>query len=480
MRRKNRTYFAILFVGWLFLAGGVNAQFTDSSKKVLSLDEFLNLVKEHHPLSIQAELQLLKGEAALTKARGGLDPKLMSDLRQKYYSSKDYYSLLDAGLKVPTWIGLDIKAGYEQNEGVFLNPENNVPSNGLVYAGLSMPIGRGLFIDQRRAELKKAKIFVEATQADRRNLLNELMLESAKAYWNWFEAYHDVEVFKEAIEAAEFRFEFVRSGAEQGDRPSIDTLEAGIQVQARQVSYQESKLNLLNSIAILSVFLWADGQLPLEIDTNIIPMSMEDATQIALENDLNPAWDTLIVNHPELLSSQFKIDQYEVDRRLKKENLKPVLNLKYNAINEPINGDVIANYSVANYNWGFQFAMPLFLRKERGDLRLANVKIQEAEFALTTKRQMLLNKARVYVNQTNITRDQIELFSRTVTDYSGLLRGERVMFDGGESSLFMVNSREVSYINARIKLINLVTKNRKAKVSFLHSLGVLSDELNGQ
>jgi hypothetical protein len=86
----------------------------------------------------QAQLQLEKGEANVLKARGGFDPRINSDLDQKYYKGSQYYSLFNSGLKIPTWYGIEFGAGFEQNQGSNLNPENILPQSGLAYAGMSV------------------------------------------------------------------------------------------------------------------------------------------------------------------------------------------------------------------------------------------------------------------------------------------------------------------------------------------------------
>ena len=48
------------------------------------------------------------------------------------------------------------------------------------------------------------------------------------------------------------------------------------------------------------------------------------------------------------------------------------------------------------------------------------------------------------------------------------------MFEIGESSLFMVNSREMDYIQAQLKLIELISKNQTAYIGTLHALGTLN------
>ena len=150
----------------------------DSVITTLTFESFMNRVKTHHPIAMQADLKLNQGDAYLRKARGNFDPKAYSDVSQKYFTDKQYYSIINSGLKVPTWYGIEVSGGYSQNEGVFLNPENNNPAAGLWHAGVSVSVGKGLFIDERRAELKKAKIYIESTIAERTLLYNELLYDA--------------------------------------------------------------------------------------------------------------------------------------------------------------------------------------------------------------------------------------------------------------------------------------------------------------
>jgi outer membrane protein TolC len=441
---------------------------------LLIFDAFMDQVKTHHPLAMQADLRLDKGAAKLRKARGGFDPKVFSDVSQKYFSDKQYYSVINSGLKIPTWYGIEVKSGYTENDGVFLNPQNSTPGAGLWYAGVSVPIGQGLFIDQRRAVLKKAKIYQESTTAERDLLYNELLYSAGKAYWNWFENYNTIKVYQNALEIGQQRFEAVKQGALFGDKPNIDTVEASIQVQNTILKLQEAKLNYKNATAMLSVYLWADGIVPLEVSEITRPIDSQDLGTVSAKQELNDALDSLTNRHPLLQQYQFKIDQLKIDEKWKKEQIKPTLNLKYNAINRPVGNDAFANYNVNNYTWGVEFNMPIFLRKERGALELAKLKINDAELELVAKQAAINYKAIAALNSLETTQQQITLFAKTVSDYSKLLNGERRMFNAGESSLFMVNSRESGYINTQLKYIQLLTKNHKASLELDYAIGLLS------
>ncbi len=78
------------------------------------------------------------------------------------------------------------------------------------------------------------------------------------------------------------------------------------------------------------------------------------------------------------------------------------------------------------------------------------------------------------INEFETTQGHIELYTKTTQDYNGLLDGERQLFNNGESSLFLVNSRELGFINAQIKLIELVTKNKNAVLKLNYALGNLN------
>jgi hypothetical protein len=47
----------------------------------------------------------------------------------------------------------------------YLNPENTVPNAGLTSLGISVPLGQGLFINQRMADLRKAKMQMHNKQS---------------------------------------------------------------------------------------------------------------------------------------------------------------------------------------------------------------------------------------------------------------------------------------------------------------------------
>ncbi|PKR81092.1 hypothetical protein CW751_05780 [Brumimicrobium salinarum] len=145
---------------------------------------------------------------------------------------------------------------------------------------------------------------------------------------------------------------------------------------------QDAILAYKNANAELEVYLWNQDGVPLELTDDIAPPSSNQ-----FENKLDLAsmklhLDSLIENHPKLAKKQMYLEQLHIQRQLDLERLKPKFDLKYNALNEPIDGDIIQGYSINNYNWGLSFKMPVFLRKERGQLQKTNITILENNMRL--------------------------------------------------------------------------------------------------
>jgi outer membrane protein TolC len=443
------------------------------TQEVLSEKEYYQFILLNHPLVKQAGIKPQMGESQLLKAKGGFDPKLFTQYDTKNYKGESYYQKLNAGLSIPTWYGIQIKSGFESNSGPFLSSEDKTPAGGLWYGGISVNLAQGMIIDQRRAELFKARIYQESTLQEQRLLLNELVYESGYAYWDWFLAHYSKAVLQNSYELALVRLQGVKISAELGDRPIIDTVEARIQVQSRQSLLNYYQTDLLNAKVKLETFLWTELQEPLEVDETTLPLALDsvDFEIFPLLSEIEV--DSLAENHPYLNMNNLKIKSLEIDQRLKREQLKPTLNLSYNFINEPINYNPITNLSPNNNKIGVQFEMPLLFRKERGDLELAKLKVQDEQLSYVSNKVYLKAKIKKAQNDVLNAQNQLDIYRQTVLDSRQLFEAEKTMFEQGESSLFLVNAREMTFIQANLKYLEVLSKYQQALLTLRFSIANL-------
>ncbi len=463
-----------LLVFGLFLALSLHGQRVDTL--TLNFREYLGYVKKYHPIAKQAELVIAVGEANLMKARGGFDPKVEVDYNRKKFKGTEYYDQLNATFKIPTWYGVELKGNFEQTDGDFLNPVQSLPDDGLYSAGVSFSLGQGFLANNRMATLRKAKYFREQTLAERDLLVNEILFEASVAYFDWIQTFNDREIYRNFLDNAAIRFEGVKERAISGDIAAIDTVEAKIAYQNRALSLTQAEVALRNAALKLSNFLWMPDDVPVELEDNVIPdTSLQNDIDIALEI-LGKSLDSFTIeNHPKIKSLGLKIDQLVIDRRLKTNNLLPKIDLEYNFLTET--PEMINSLGSENYKSGLNISLPLFLRKERGDLKLAKFKVRDAEYEYNNAAVTITNKILAIYNELDSFEKQNQLVYDIVSNYDALLSGEERKFSFGESSLFLINSRERSLIDAKLKQNELQNKFFKAKAKLFQSLAINPENL---
>jgi outer membrane protein TolC len=441
-----RLIFSILF----FIGFNVFGQ--ENPSKEFTYNEFLGYVKKYHPLVKIANLNINEAQANLMMSRGGFDPKVEVDFDQKKFKDSEYYSILNSSFKIPTWYGIELKAGFDNNEGIYLNPENTVPNQGLTSFGVSIPVGQGLFINQRMADVRKAKIQIKLSQAEQQLEAINVLYEASIAYFNWKKNYNEVNLYENYLTNAKVRFKGIKISIEQGDKPAIDSVEAGIIVRNRELSLEDSNLKLAKAKLELSNFLWLENNIPLELQDDLIPEDKLEftITETLRTNDL--LQNASIENHPKINAWQAKIDMLNVERKLKANMLLPKLDFGYSYLSEP---SYIDNYRFEDYKIGVNFSFPLFLRKERGSLKLAKYKIQDAEYNLSLERLQLTNKINAQQTEINSLNRQIDIIEKLVVDYQTMLSSEERLFSFGESSIFLINSRENNLVSSQLSKINI-------------------------
>jgi outer membrane protein TolC len=451
-----------------------NAQEPD--KLVLGFKEYLGYVKKYHPVAKQAELKIEMGQANLMRSRGGFDPMLEIDYDRKEFKGTEYYDRLNATFKIPTWFGIDLKGNFEQNNGDFLNPENLVPIDGLYSAGVSMSVGQGIWVNERMATLRKAKFFREQSKVDRDLQVNQILFEASLAYFNWLQAYQDQQIYQNFLENAEVRLTGVRTNARLGEVPAIDTLEARIAKQDRALNLEQAKVRLMEKTLGLSNFLWLNDNIPVELNPGIVPdIDLEEQIDITLEILGKPLDSFTIQNHPKLKSLGYKIDGLQVEKNMKANKLLPVIDLEYNFLTGT--PDFVTSFENQGYKGGLNFKLPLFLRKERGDLKLAKLKLKDAEFELDYTEIQIRNKTLAIYRELESFEAQNALIKEIVANYNTLLLAEERKFSFGESSLFLINTREGKLIDAELKRNEVRNKYFTAKAKLFNSLAVMPENL---
>ncbi len=102
------------------------------------------------------------------------------------------------------------------------------------------------------------------------------------------------------------------------------------------------------------------------------------------------------------------------------------------------------------------------------------VKIMETRLDQVQKQLDLHLKIRKYHNEFSVLKEQIGLQTLNYGNYQRLLEAEQTLFGNGESSLFLINSRENKVLEAQQKLIELKAKFFKTAYAVQWTAGLLN------
>lgn len=453
---KSRNSIIILFA--LLFCQLFSAQ--DSLR--ISAREFIAIVKAYHPLAIKYQLQNKIAKSEITRARGNFDPVLGGKLGEKNIDGVQYYRQKNLELGIPTWYGIDLTGSYNYLDGEKIN--NSDTKGGLYQFGITVPLAKNLLYDKRRALLEQAKYALTMTEAEQAVLTNDLLLEAENTYWEWVKNFEIYRLQQKAVAINKSRLELTKKTYEFGERPAIDTVEAASQLQSFQLQERDAFLNFVKSTQDLQLFLWKENQEMYDMTSMIYPAD-NTANSEAFSN-FEMLVQTMDTQNPERHLSVLYYFQkgniLESERKLKWQSFLPKLDFTYNFFNkENYRADYLPLFD-NNFQYGLKLEIPLFQREAKANYQIAKLKIEQNALDTQVKKREIETKIQTYKNEIMNYHSQIDIARNNLTNYQRLLQAEEIRYSNGESSLFLINSRENKMIDAQEKFILLNNKFLKS------------------
>jgi outer membrane protein TolC len=419
-------------------------------RDTLSLTTYLDRIADHYPLIKKANIYEDIADAYVLQGRGAFDPVISSSYQSKQYEETNYFTVWQTDVKIPTRLPLDFSLGYENNDGTYLNPENTVPQNGLIYGTVNLSLLRGLMFDPQRYTLQTAALKGVKSSIEKDLLTRDVFYQALLTYLEWAGAQIENNVLRNYRDAVQERHVNIIGLVMNGDKPTIDTIESRMILNTATKMFLESTQRLITARQKVELFLWnADGQ-PLALIQDIQPEPLENLVQ-QLENFtavFAPGFD----NDPLLRKIQNEIDLMEVERQLEKQNFLPRVDLKYNTIVTPGDQSVPTTFSVNNYKFGFGVEVPILNRKAKGAVRFNEYVIEQNRQDYMQYRKQLMNTYANLLLNKGVQMDIIEVGQEKIENCQALYQAENIKFEMGESSVFMVNQRERSLLEAKMDL----------------------------
>lgn len=467
MRRFLTTVIWVNYLN-LFFCLSVNAQ----DKEMFTAETFIQLVKQYHPVARQANLVREKAAADLLSAKGGFDPAFEMNSSGKSLDGVSYYQYTNPELKIPTRLGVNLKAGFENSSGQFSDPQltNGVAS----YMGIEVSLLNGLLTDKMRTVLQQAKIYQQQSEQERLIMINDLLFNAYITYWEWTGAYKLYQVYNSYLEVADKRNRLVGISFQNGDRAMADTIEAYAQLQNYRLLQAEALLELNKKTLDLSFYLWRENGEPYLLPPGFLPDTVQFSNWVPVP-DTSLLLTEVSFNHPLLKTTQFKLRVLEAERKLKFQNLLPVVNLQANLLSKDYfqYKNFTSLYLENNYKLGINVKVPLLFRQGRGEYKNIKLKIKDTDLELAKKTWEIQNKIRQYFTEVVQFQNQLQTANEMSKAYIALLRTEELKFSQGESSLFLINTRENKTLEMQQKIIELQLKYMKAGYAIQWASGLI-------
>ena len=419
----------------------------------LSIESFLTLVEQHHPISYQINNNLKQGELKIRVAQGGFEPVIDASFSKKSFEGKDYYTKFGSSLEIPIWFGLSAETGYEINSGDFINPEIRTSATGLWYSGVNINLIQNLTYNERMANLDRANIINNLTIEEQKIAKNELLRDASLKYWEWFSAYRKLQMHQDILTLSKERFEFTKNLFAVGEKSKMDTIESQSQYLNRKISYDKQLAEFKISENKLNIFLWKDGVVPIEIK-NLTPSNEIINFNIEMNN-----LDSIVHNHSLIKISNYELNLKNVELKMSRQKALPKLDVNLYYLDNP--GAKIKGEWYNNSYLGMKFKYPILSIQARNKMKIKGLEIENKKMDILMKQQSLYVKMQNVFLNNQVLKQNLADIETLVNSTETLLDNEQSKFKFGETTLLKVNLRENYLINSRLKEIELFEKYQK-------------------
>ena len=365
--------------------------------------------------------------------------------------------------------GADLYAGYKISEGDFpiYEDENFTNTGGAVKVGLLFSLLRDRDVDERRIGIDNADIDLRRAELD--VLLTRIGVQrrALVAYWRWVAAGRQVDVYQNLLDIALQRQQALERQVERGARARIFLTENMQNITRRRSLLTSATRDLQQAANTLSLYYQdARGEPRLPTTDELPESDPADALAAGMlpsATDIAPA----LQRRPELGLLQATIERERNRIALAENSLKPRLDFKVE-VQEGLGavGEGGVSRDSTDTIVGLTFSVPLQRRSERGRLERSRAALEGREAERRLKIDQIAVEIRELLLDLDVSRQLFQLAIQEA-DLSGTMREAEVRrFESGASDFFLVNVREETEANARIRLIGAALDIRVARANY--------------
>jgi len=380
-----------------------------------------------------AEAKVDEARAKRMSAFAAFEPRVNLSSEGKDYGNDLQYRLDRAEARVGLPGGIDLVGGAAQGTGAFINPERKTPIEGLVNLGISAPLGGAIIFSDRQYEWGASTRNLEIAEAKLDRTERKAILNAVKVYTFW-QAQSEVQgAVDEALAVAAERLRLVREAFRLGERSEMDTLEAYLSWVDRRADAAKQANFTAGAIADVEQLLRGADTTGVDL-TGMRPQSLP----VVLGTSRLEASSI-----PELAMVNSALRRERLATTTAWAQWLPAPYVDYRMLQW--GGSA---WNPESVQWKVGLTVPLFNQKARAELAGAQARLRAAQ-ANATATQNQFDIVRVQLAQQVQALDfELKALTASETASYALLQQERRRFALGESTMFILASRETKYLEA--------------------------------
>lgn len=380
-----------------------------------------------------AEAKVAEARAKRMSAFAAFEPRVNLSSEGKDYGNDLQYRLDRAEARVGLPGGIDLVGGAAQGTGAFINPERKTPTEGLVNLGISAPLGGALVFSDRQYEWGASTRNLEIAEAKLDRTERKAILNAVKVYTFW-QAQSEVQgAVDEALAVAAERLRLVREAFRLGERSEMDTLEAYLSWVDRRADAAKQANFTAGAIADVQQLLRGADTTGVDL-TGMRPQSLP----VVLGTSRQEASS---IPELEMVNSALRRERLATTTAWAQWLPAPYVDYR------------MLQWGGSAWNpeavqWKVGLTVPLFNQKARAELAGAQARLRAAQ-ANATATQNQFDIVRVQLaQQVQALDSELKALTASETAAYALLQQERRRFALGESTMFILASRETKYLEA--------------------------------
>ena len=418
----------------------------------LTLDEVLRSSARAAPQIIEALAKIRSAEGKAITADGAFDTVFEAEGRSRTLGYYDGTVASASANRPLSNNGGYVYGGYRVSRGTFPVYEDQNYTNrlGEVKVGALYSLLRDRLVDERRTRRTLASGDIDIARFEREAVAIGVQRRAVDAYQNWVAAGLRLRAYRELLDLSLNRRGGLARQVELGARPDILLAENDQNVVRRRALVVRAEGDFQAAANALSLYYRdAEGD-PVQVGPERLPGGAEALSGVAVA-----ARQNFEQRRPDLQVLLARIDQGSARLALAQNDLRPRFDLRGEMGKDvgPI-GLGGPNRTPLEAAVGFRFSMPLQNRAAKGRMVEAQAEMDE----LSARSRFLRDQIAVEVEGITIGVDAAEKLA-TIAEQERqlaerLAAAERRRFELGSSDFFLVNQREETANDARVRLID--------------------------